>query len=205
MIHALLCNEAEARDGVTNETVLKIFEMGPPLGRSRESCDAVGGVNLTPDRQRMIKAFVDDRHSERDAERRRRRATNQEWSVGLEYRIHPAATRPSRDYTLWRFSCVGLVLESYRYARIVLLQPPFPTKTLAELKRIYPQHASRLDDPSVRTLLGIGTGDRWPVALVGYVMHSLARRDEEIVGAAATAYSPSLGDEYFPRSTIPGG
>lgn len=199
MLHALLCNEAASQNGITDSSVLRTFHMGPPLGPRRDLCDAVGSANLSADQRRKIKSFVDDRRAEKEAEKRRLRARGLSWNATAQYRIQPAATRPSRRFPLWRFSCVGLVLEAYKTARVYLLAPPLPLKTVADLKRLYPQFASELDDPDTRHDLGIGTGDRWPVALVGYVVHSLARTAAEINGAGAQPYQPHVGDEFYPR------
>jgi len=191
MVHALLCNETESRTDVTKQSNIRCTHMGPPLGQRSSSCDAVGSAGLNDTHRRKIKVFVDDRLMERAAEKKRGRLND----LIAEYRIHPSATRPSREFPLWRFSCVGFVLEAYNAAGIRLLGAPLPFKTLDELKQLYPRHARHLDDSDNRTRLGIGEGDRWPVALVGYVLNSLSRAVKQI---HSDEYVPQPGDEYFP-------
>jgi hypothetical protein len=91
---------------------------------------------------------------------------------------------------------VGWVLEAYATADLRLLGEPLPLVTLDELKLHYPEFGDRLNDPQVRADLGIGEGESWPVALVGYVLHSLNRKAAEI---RDLPYSPKRGDEFFPR------
>jgi len=101
---------------------------------------------------------------------------------------------------LWRFSCVGFVLQAYQTARISILGAPLPLKTLDELKQFYPWAVNDLDNAESRVRLGIGEGDRWPVALVGYVLNSLSRSSGEI---HASPFVPQPGDAYFPpRATV---
>jgi hypothetical protein len=202
MLHALLCNEADVRDDVTSETVLRTFHMGPPLGPRRMPCDAFGTAELTTGQAAKLKAFLADRQEERNAEERRLRRLGRRWRAGSQYRIHPEATPPTPDYPLWRFSCVGFVLRAYQSARVHLLTGPYPSKTMEDLKRLYPHSAGHLDDPGQRNALGIGDGDRWPVILVGYVLHSLNRAASDINGANAQRYAPQIGDEYFPRAVV---
>lgn len=191
MVHALLCNETDSRTDVTKQSEINCSHMGPPLGQRSISCDAVGSAELNDTHRRKIKLFVDDRLLERAAEKKRGRLHG----LLAEYRIHPPATRPSQEFPLWRFSCVGYVLEAYKAAGIRLLGAPLPFRTLDELKQLYPHHARRLDDSDIRTHLGIGEGDRWAVALVGYVLNSLSRAVDQI---HSDEYIPQPGDEYFP-------
>jgi hypothetical protein len=197
MLHALLCNEADVRGDVTDKTELRTFHMGPPLGAWRAACDAFGTVNLTAKQKAKIKSFIDERQEERAAERRRLFELGGHWDARSQYLVHPEATPPTPDYPLWRFNCVGFVLQAYRRAGIKLLTGPFPLKTVDDLKRLYPYAAIQLDDPDQRTALGIGVGHRWPVLLVGYVLHSLGRKVEEVNGPGAEPYCPWEGDEFF--------
>src|SRR5262249_28075708 len=61
--------------------------------------------------------------------------------------------------------------------------------------QFYPWAAIELDVLENRIRLGIGEGEHWPVALVGYVLNSLARDSNEI---HASPFVPQLGHEYFP-------
>lgn len=197
MLHALLCNEADARHDVTDETVLRGFHMGPPLGPHRAACDAYGTAGLTAKQRSKVKVFVNDRREERAAEKRRLRQGGRAWNAMAQYRIHPEATPPTRDYPLWRFNCVGVVTQAYISAGIELLTGPYPLKSVGDIKRLYPDAAGYLDDADQRKALGIGEGDRWPVVLVGYLLHSLSRPIGEINGPGAQPYCPREGDEFF--------
>lgn len=197
MLHALICNEANVRADVTDNTELRAFHMGPPLLRSGETCDAFGTANLTATQRAKIKSFLDERQAERAAERRRQAELGGHWDAGSQYRIHPPATPPTPDYPLWRFNCVGFVLLAYQRARIKLLIGPYPLKTVNDLKRLYPDAADYLDDPDRRKWLGLENGEGWPVILVGYVLHSLRREAGENNGPDAEPYCPQEGDEFF--------
>lgn len=198
MLHALLCNEADVRDDVTDKTVLRAFHMGPPLGPRRDSCDAFGTANLTAQQKTKIKSFIDERREECAAEKKRQSELGSRWDARSQYLIHPEATPPTPGYSLWRFNCVGFVLQAYLRARIKLVTGPYPLKTVDDLKRLYPGAAIYLDDPDQRTALGLESGDRWPVVLVGYLLHSMQRSVERINGPSAEPYCPREGDEFFP-------
>src|SRR5487761_1521237 len=197
MLHAVLCNEANPRRDVTDKTLLRVFHMGPPLGPWRAACDAHGTAGLTAEQRAKVKTFLSDRRAERAAEKRRLKQAGRRWNARSQYRIHPEAAPPSREYPLWRFNCIGFVTEAYLMAGVRLLTGPYPLKSLDDLRRLYPYAARHLDDLAERTALGIGEGDRWPVVLVGYVLHSLSRPIEEINGPRAEPYLPRDGDEFF--------
>jgi hypothetical protein len=99
------------------------------------------------------------------------------------------------------------VLKTYATARINLLSDSRPLTTLAEIQCLYPDQASRLDKESTQKRLGVGPGtgedrdgeEAWPIDLVGYVFHSLARDVSAIDGADSVPYQAKEGDEYFPR------
>ena len=198
MVHALLCSEEISRTDVVKGVYLKCVHMGPPLSQRDRQVEAVGTAVLTEEDIRKVKTFADDRLRERQAEEARLKLLKQTDLLRAEYCICPPAHRPTSSFSLWRFSCVGFVLLAYRTARIELLGAPLPLRTLDELKQFYPFHAARLDDPETRKQLGIGEGNSWPVALVGYVLHSLSRTPEAI---RAAAHPPAAGDEFFPRRT----
>ena len=196
MLHALLSFD-EGRPAVTKTTDVKCVHMGPPFGTHYYQCHAAGSAMLSNEERRKIKTFVGRRLKERDAERARLRRAGREREIRAEYCILPSAQQPTKAFPLWRFSCVGFALQAYRTARIELLASPLPLRSLEDLKRFYPYAAARLDDPQMRKLWGIDSGDRWPVALVGYVLHSLNREHSDI---RAKPYTPELGDEHFPRA-----
>lgn len=199
MVHALLCNELHSRTDVTQTSAINCVHMGPPLGRCAGVCEAVGSAGLGEGRRRKVKDFVNNRFQERKAARKRWQTAGQPKTLRMEYRIYPAATKPSPEFSLWRFSCTGFVLEAYRTARIRLLGEPLPQISLVQLKTYYPEVADKLDDFGFRKRMGIGEGDRWPVSLVGYLLNSLAREVDEI---HKTPYVPQSGDEYFPPRAL---
>lgn len=202
MTHAMLCNEPDTRDDVTNTTLLEIAHMGPPLDALPHEAHAVGNAGLSEKQWMKIKTFVDRQLSASEAARARQR------TIGYrQFIIHKSAEPPSPGFSLWRFSCVGFVLRAYSTARINLLSDPRPLKTLAEIKDVYPDQADRLDKESTQNRLGVGPGtgadrdgeEAWPIDLVSYVFHSLARDVSAINGPDSVPYQPKEGDEYFPR------
>jgi hypothetical protein len=176
--------------------------MGPPLGRVIATSDAVGKIELSEDQKLRIKKFITqckDASVKRKTELKKRGQKSDPRDL---YVILPSAKSPNGDKPYWRFSCVGFVLKAYEELKIVLLKSPPPERTLAELKKFYPLFEDHLDDEDTRVEMGIGTGDRWPVELVGYLLHSFARSDTDVM---AGPYAPRLGDEYFPRQNTSGG
>lgn len=146
--------------------------------------------------RRRIKAFVDERMSERDAQKARLDRMQTIERRCQEYSIHPDYVPPNENTTLWRFSCVGFVLRAYETARIQLLnRDSLPMISLEKLKAAYPSWAGLLSKAEVRERLGIGQGREWPIVLAGYVLHSLAREAAEIRNAP---YVVDAGDEHFP-------
>ena len=196
MVHAMLFDEDSSRNDVTNATQLRIAHMGPPLGRATTSSDAVGGIVLSEDQKVLIKKFIAQCKNASVKRKKEMRKRGQKSDPRDLYVILPSAKGPNLDKPYWRFSCVGFVMKAYEELNIYMLKGPIPERTLAELKTFYPGFEEDLDDASTRVEMGIGTGDRWPVELVGYLLHSFARSDAEIM---AGPYTPKLGDEYFPR------
>ena len=193
-IHALLCDEGKPRHDVSTRTPLRCVHMGPPFGSMQVHCHAVASAGLEESHRMKIKTFVYDRRKERDAHKARLSLLGSRAELKQEYRIHPPATPPDANFPLWRFSCVGFVLKAYEAARIRLLDAEMPPRSVEDLKRFYPWAASQLDDAGVRQRLGLGDGVRWPVALVGYVLNSMARQHSEIHTTPHVAQA-----EFFPR------
>ncbi len=97
-----------------------------------------------------------------------------------------------------RFSCAGLVIESYREIDIPLLHTDaesLPAVPLETLVRQYPDLESLLKNPRVREAYGIPGDGPWPVVLAGYVMNAMNRTEEEI---RSTPHKAEAGDEFFP-------
>ncbi len=201
MVHAMLFDEDNDRNDVTTTSQLRIAHMGPPLGRSTRTSDAVGYIVLTEDQKVRIKKFIAQCKDASDKRKKELRRLGQKPDPRDLYVILPSAKSPIGDKPYWRFSCVGFVIKAYEELKIVLLKGPIPERTLAELKKFYPGFEEDFDDTDTRVEMGIGTGDRWPVELVGYLLHSFARSDAEVM---AGPYTPRLGDEYFPRQNSSG-
>lgn len=200
LTHAMLCEEQGVRDGVTAQTQLSVAHMGPPLGKQRASSDAIGSAELNASHKRKIKTFVDDRLLERKAEEMRLAKLKKRTQIRREYCIFPDAVKPTADFPLWRFSCVGFVIQAYRRARVVLLDSSTPLSTLDEVKQLYPSLADSLDNQDERHQLGLIDGTEWPIRFVGYLFHSLARTVEEIRGPNSIPYTPQKGDERYPKT-----
>ena len=209
-LHLMLCNENDDRDDVTHVTFLNIVHMGPPLAEQRrERFFAFGSAELEERERPKIGAFVKERIAERAELRVLAKEAGQRWDSSAQYRIDPPVTRPSRDCTYWRYSCVGFVLAAYKSARIELLSQSRPLKDLQQIKAIYKN--CDLGSSEFCERMGIGEGNQWPIALVGYVLNSLNRLPQEIRGEGASPFEPVDGDEYFPSrrgkpsSNPPGG
>lgn len=199
--HAMICVEAETRTDVTSNTELEHFHMRPPLETYRTYIHAVGSANLTLDENRQVKAFVDDRRSEKDAEDERCRILGAR--TPCQYWLMPDSVPPSASLSIWKFSCVGFVRQSYREAGIELLADALPVRTVEELKCFYPDpdQTRILENPALRERITglIGDGP-WPVSLVGYLLHAFDRPDDEIHGKDSHPYRPKLSDSHFPSS-----
>src|SRR6185437_15528756 len=97
-----------------------------------------------------------------------------------------------------RFSCGGFVIEAYRFAGIDLLTTDagsLPPVGVELLRLAYPDQHRTLDNPRLRTSLGLEGDGPWPIVLSGYLLHSLARAE---AGIRSGPYHPQPGDEYFP-------
>lgn len=197
--HAVLCLVEQPQTVNRDQRNIDVVHMGPPLENQRQAIDIVGtvanDVGLDPSQCRRIKMFVDDRLAERKAhDERLARMGGLEASFS-EYVIHPPHIEPDESVSLWRFSCAGFVLRAYHEAGLVLVElESVPAVNLEMLKRAYPRFGRMLDRSDVRTRLGLGDGSEWPVVLVGYILHSLARDRAEIV---ADPYVVRPGDEVF--------
>jgi hypothetical protein len=202
MTHAALSLETlEA----TNATPISFIHMGPPFGTrtlqldSTLQFDAVGSCELTGKQLVKIKEFIDRQWADRRKDRKRLAKLGLKQEPRAQYRIQPPYSRPNKGSTVIRYSCVGFVMLAYKKARIELVSGPRPLKTIEQLKQLYPFASSLLDDADEREYMGLGNGDRWPVMLVGYVLHAMDRPPGEISGEDAKPYLPKEGDEYFPR------
>ncbi len=197
LTHAMLFAEEKAKVDVTLATQLQVVHMGPPLETSINTATVVGTAELRPGEVIKIKGFVEENAREIKAERERIKRLKQAYHPFAQYVIHPHQIAPSADYSLWRYSCAGYVATAYENAGLKLLLKQFPMKSVADLKNLYPTHAHVLDDQAKREALGLKGGNEWPVMLVGYLIHSLARPAQVI---RDSAYQPKLNDEFFPNN-----
>ena len=170
-----------------------IRHMGPLENPGSLQAHSVGSASLTVDEANQIQLYLDEIECEYAA-------APQRPSLRQQYVVHPHV-KPwtAKDGTvLWlRFSCVGLVIESYREADIVLvteegLESVGPDLLDAAYPRLAP--IQKLS-PSVRTSLGIPGDGPWTVMLPGYVLHAQDRNEEDI---RRTPYKPKGGDARFP-------
>lgn len=182
-----------ARSDVTVKTSLPVSHMRPPIRMDSEVAQFMGSAELDSEERRLVKDFVD---------------TQKQVVASLSFRqkieqyvIHQESDEISPDNTLPRYSCATYVTNAYEQAAIQLIDSLILMKTLDDLKRIYtnPSLLSALDDPDRRVSIGIGSGDCWPVVMVGYLLHSLSRSAADI---RAEPYRPNDGDEFFPREPL---
>ncbi len=185
----------ETRNGVSYGETVAVRHMRPPFENPGEMrAHSIGSATLTVDEANQIKLYLDEVEAEYDAASRRPGPLGQ-------YVIAPHA-EPWRaeDGTIlwWRYSCVGLVIESYRDANIDLVsgsEADLPLVDLTTLDQAYPDLALTRRGPRLREGLGIPGDGPWPVVLAGYVLHALNRTKEEI---RRGPYTPSRNDATFP-------
>lgn len=188
--HAMLFIGESVRKDVTASTQVPVSHMRPPLSSDTQIVHFIGSAELDASERRLVKDFVDSQKRAVSALKLRQRIE--------QYAIHQENDDISPDDTLPRFSCATYVTNAYEQAAIALIDDSVPLKTLDDLKRTYtnPIVLSALDDPDRRVQIGIGNGTSWPIVMVGYLLHSLARTPQEI---RTTPYRPLEGDENFPR------
>ena len=194
--HVAFFDGKTARDDVTVHTVLEVCHMGPPPGRARGVCGAVGSFPKDEKLSAKLKAFSQRRLLESKLLRKQRVEAGKEWDRSLQYCIHPSYMRPGRANPTWRFSCVGFVLSALDFCKIKLLDQPAPFKNLEQLKEIYCD--DRLDQQDFRQRMGIAAGNQWPVYLPGYVLNAICLVPAGADLASCSAYVPAEGDEFFP-------
>lgn len=197
LAHAMLANDS--CDWSKSNLSLRCVHINPKLDDNTQAVQVVGTANLDDAEILAIKTFVQGSLGERRALNKRLRLLGKENDRYAQYIIYPAVAPPSQDYPLWRFSCVGFVLQAYLRAGITLIDSNIPQVTLAELVRIYP-HVSGLTTLE-RDELGIGWGSSWPVVFVGYVFASLARESSQIRHAPYVARIEDI--EYLPVDEEP--
>ncbi len=180
-----------------------VNHMGPPLERDGQCrVDVSGTAELNDDELNQIALFIDELEDERQAQVLRQRSDIDKYP---DYIVHPH-TDYSPDGSYRRFSCTGYVVEAYAEAGIDLIDiDAVPPVDLQMIYRAFPALERVEANPPLRKRSGIRSrhdlglaGDGpWRVLLPGYVLHSLARDADAI---RRDPYSPTSGDECFPRS-----
>ena len=186
----------EPKDAVSCDEEVLVGHMGPPFeNHGLMRVHSVGNAALTVDQANRIELYLSEVDSEYDAARRRPLPSQQYVVVP---HVKPWCAKDGT--TLWlRFSCAGLVIESYREAGIDLVDhsenslPPVTPETLDEA---YPDFDPvREMRPDRRESLGLPGDGPWRVVLAGYVLHALNRAIQDIRNEP---YRPSCGDATFP-------
>ena len=202
--HAMLCDEPATRADVHSNTSLSVAHMCPPIVAGPYKCDFAAGIALSEAERRKIQRFVERFRKEMEANAKQLEIGPFDPTKALpsepRYLIHPERLPPKLDSPLWSFSCVGFVISAYKNGRITLLSPNRPLKTIEDLKLLYPIRADDLDDAEKRAEYLPEGGDRWPVALVGYLANAFNRSDDEV---RQYPFEPQLGDEHFPSERAP--
>jgi hypothetical protein len=181
-----------AASGSMAASGVSVHQMGPPLNSSGTiKVDVFGTADLDVGQKQRIKIFKDTHESEHLA----RKLGKRKGYVICPHVKDEQEEDGTRVFT--RFSCVGFVIEAYKNAGIELLVlNAIPSIPIDQVCRAYPDIAEELKDhPKIRGRWGIEGDGPWPVALCGYVIHSLNRSVMEI---RKTAYSPQTSDAIFP-------
>jgi len=189
--HAMLFIGDAIRTDVTQATLVPVSHMRPPIRDDSRPVHFVGSAELDLEERRLVKDFVDTQRRTISILKLRQQIE--------QYAIHQLADEISPDDTLPRFSCATYVTGAYEQAAIQLIDNLIPMKTIDDLKRTYtdPVLLASLDDPDRRVQIGIGSGNNWPIIMVGYLLHSLSRSRADI---RTTPYRAVNGDEFFPRN-----
>ena len=173
---------------------IPVAHMKPPLQQEGSiHAHVLGSANLSADEIQQIKVALDDVEGEYEAYQLRRNWLKQ-------YVICPHV-KPvyGKDGTVIyrRYSCAGLVIETYREADIDLVaDEELPVVDEDILRQGYGDILQRLDNKK-REYCGIDGNGPWPVLLPGYVIQSLNKSAEEI---RARPYQSVRGDELFCRT-----
>lgn len=180
---------------------IAVLDMGPPLHGHGSGHhirgDVIGSAVLTDDEAQKIRTFV-DRHANEHL-------LFSQFSVSQLLKLAPQMycvvphTSPLYEdngrYARTRFSCAGFVLETYKSARVKLLNlDGLPLVDMGVVAAAYPQ--TRLIERGIINAEGLGLGGDgpWRVLLCGYLFHSLNREADAI---RDEAYTPSITDRHF--------
>jgi hypothetical protein len=196
---AILKNDGDLRYA---ERDVLVYHMGPPLvagdfsatdaGESSSTCTVhlLGEVDLDEDDLEGIETWLAEVEKE-----------ERPHSLEKQYVVNPPmvwekAENEARLYR--RFSCVGFVLECYRFVRINLIDdaisenlPEIDLDTLAQVYGPIVQTERRRDK------MGITGNGPWRIALAGYIIHAMDRDSLEI---RKTPHKPtSSAETNFPK------
>ncbi|MCA9424975.1 MAG: hypothetical protein KC994_07870 [Candidatus Omnitrophica bacterium] len=184
----------ESVDGGLAGDPIPCRHMSPPLEETSICLHVWGGMAIDADESALMEIFLTTVESE--YERAKVLEDSRRQYIALP---HVREVSDELGRTLHRkFSCAGLVLETYRYAEIDLVNTDdeaFPRVSKDDLRGCYP-----VDQSQVMSGAGLDPSQtEWPVLLPAYLFHSLDRPDEEI---RAEPYLPQKGDWFFPRVTV---
>ncbi|MCA9449437.1 MAG: hypothetical protein KC931_20125 [Candidatus Omnitrophica bacterium] len=184
----------EAAKGKYPSDPIPCRHMYPPLRRSSVSLHVWGSVTLNQEDIDSMEMYLEEIRKE--YKRAKVLEDSRRQYIALP---HVREVSDELGRTLHRkFSCAGLVLETYRYAEIDLVNTDdeaFPRVSKDDLRGCYP-----VDQSQVMSGAGLDPSQtEWPVLLPAYLFHSLDRPDEEI---RAEPYLPQKGDWFFPRVTV---
>lgn len=181
---------------------IPVLDMGPPLhgkgGSVQVRANVVGSADLTDDEVQKISTFV-DQHANEHAIFAQFSASQVIKAAPQMYCVLPHASPLYEDdgrYARMRFSCAGFVLETYKRARIRLLDPnDLPRVDMAIISAAYPRQVRLMESGRIsQEALGLEGSGPWPVLLCGYLFHALNRAEDAI---RRELFAPSVADRHF--------
>lgn len=190
--HAAICYEdSEVSVGIGD--TITLFEMNPPLQQNQcevELNSHLLSLQVSEDEVRQIDTFIQERQQERQA--------NTMLGRIREYILTPDSMPPTKEFPMWRFSCVGFVKACFSEADIELLdESSIPKRTRTELAQFYPERSELINDPERSCeFLNLCHGNTFPVSLAGYLYYSFDRPDETI---RSTPFQPVEENAFVPQ------
>ena len=187
--HVGLCEDTIPT--VKSGTQVTITHMKPPFVSGGSMLVHVAGeVSLTNEERKEIAAFIEetkDEYKEAKVKGLHQFVVDPPWEI-----IRDKNTEITRCR---RYSCAGFVLYAHQQIEIKLLDIRknfLPEVDFSVLATAYPwisEHRSSLGRYGLK-----GNGP-WQIVLPGYVLHSLARSEEDI---RSKSYVAQNGDEKYP-------
>jgi len=176
-------------NGTSHRDNASVYQMGPPLEISgRVKVDVLATANLYEDERQRIKVFI-ERHAKEHLARRISKYRSYCICPHVKPELESDGTR---IYT--RFSCVGFVLEAYRFATIEPIElSSIPAIDILTIAKAYPEilNASQ----KLKTEWGLDGNGPWRVVFSGYLIHGMNRDSDAI---RSEKYAPRPSDAEFP-------